>query len=199
MPVLHNNSEDSDKDGSPYSAYTEANTGLTGEARLTQWYADYIQGTIHTEYPGGTNTLRGVHEDWWQYHPLYKTEGLTSNPRDGATGVSTSPTITINWPGAVDGIFYPDIGYFVVLCDGNDDHEIGLYYVAPSAMSPDKKTLTINWPGSVVKNGGPNPVTPLAAGTKYRLHSYGAGYAYQDAERFKYKKLNFSISFTTAE
>jgi hypothetical protein len=185
MPVLHNDTAD--------SAYTDENTGLSGEARLSKWYADYIQGTI-VHYPGATNTYKGVNADWWQYHPLWRIGGMTTTPLDGATGVSTSPAITISWPGAVESIFNPSFGYFFTLRNG-DDVELGFYYAPLSAMSADKTTLGINWP-SVTRVSG-QALAPLSPGTRYHIRSYQYGYAYTDAS-CKYKTPNFDISFTTA-
>jgi hypothetical protein len=63
MPVLHNDITD--------SQYTVKNTGIKDyETRLEKWYGDYMQGTI-VHYKGAKNRLKGVHADWWQYHPIW--------------------------------------------------------------------------------------------------------------------------------
>jgi hypothetical protein len=70
MPVLHGY-----MDSQSYG-YTAESTGLPGKYVEAKWYADYLAGTI-ARYPGATNTLKGVHADWWQYHPLARKSGIT--------------------------------------------------------------------------------------------------------------------------
>jgi len=174
MPVLHD-------DQSAY-AYTEANTGLTGETRSEKWYADYIHGTI-VAYPGATASCKGVHPDWWQYTPLSFREDIITMPYNYETGVEAPPTVMVKWKKPVEQSWSTG-SFHVVLRDGETDVELGFYNVT-NLMSADRMTLTIDFSQPLYRMwDNVYETINFVSGKSYRLTSYSLGYA------------DFSITFT---
>jgi hypothetical protein len=170
MPILHNDQQE-------YN-YTEKNTGLSGEVRLSKWYTDYIRGTI-VHYAGATGTCDGVHPDWWQYPPTRWQ--VKTTPANYATGVANPPVLTVELDKPIHSTWNTG-NFYIVIRDGITDVETGFYQVNQQ-MSSDRRKLTVDFSKPLYRMWDwKDETVKFEAGKYYRIHSYMWEYDNQNNE-----------------
>ncbi|MDR1518326.1 MAG: Ig-like domain-containing protein [Dysgonamonadaceae bacterium] len=184
MPTLHN-------DQSEY-AYTDQNTGLSGEERLSKWYYDYIHGSV-VSYPGATGKSKGVQPSWWQYPPLMWKNKVKVSPENYAVNVTNPLVLTVEWEKSVKSTWTDD--FHIVIKDGITDVETGFYRVT-SDMSNGNKKLTVDFSKPVYRMWDwVDETVQFQPGHPYRIYSYSFDYV-SKGTGVNGENASFDILFT---